>query len=161
MAKAMEVALLGSEIAEGEWLNLVLVMTQVANGLFDEAEAEIDTRFQSEVYALVARVFHAAALGDAERTEELYQKLMVATNEDGFWRLLGVFWKGDRDESNRLAAQVDQHPFGPVALALLTYWCACGGPWDIEVTPNFANTVSETGLSWPPPSPINFPLRDW
>jgi adenylate cyclase len=118
--KAMEVASLGAKIATNEWLNLMLVMTLVANGLFDQAEVEIDTRFQSEEYTLVARIFHAAARGDQESTEEWYQKLMAVSSDNGFWRLLGTFWKGDREESNRLATQVDQHPFGPVALALLT-----------------------------------------
>jgi len=56
---------------------------------------------------------------------------------------------------------VDQHAFGSVALTLLTYWCACGAPWDITATPNFAAQIEESGLPWPPASPIRFPLKNW
>jgi hypothetical protein len=41
------------------------------------------------------------------------------------------------------------------------YACTCGAPFDLEATPVFAGLLAESGLSWPPVSPIDFPLKDW
>lgn len=56
-------------------------------------------------------------------------------------------------------------------LTLATVWflglldeigiCACGAPFDLEVTPNFARLIDEANLPWPPPSPVDWPLKDW
>ncbi|MFT5372397.1 MAG: adenylate cyclase, partial [Lysobacterales bacterium] len=59
------------------------------------------------------------------------------------------------------AAMIDAKIFGPQALILSVYWCMCGAPWDLEVTPNFAQKIEEAGFDWPPPSPIKWPLKDW
>jgi hypothetical protein len=29
------------------------------------------------------------------------------------------------------------------------------------VTPVFAAKMAESGLNWPPPSPITYPFKDW
>ena len=41
------------------------------------------------------------------------------------------------------------------------YWCACGAPFDLEATPNFAQIWNDADFPWPLESPINFPLKDW
>jgi hypothetical protein len=41
------------------------------------------------------------------------------------------------------------------------YACHCGAPFDLDVTPNFARMLDEAELSWPPASPIDWPLKDW
>ena len=46
-------------------------------------------------------------------------------------------------------------------MVLQVYWCACGAPFDLEYTPNFADKLAEAGLPWPPVSPISFPLKGW
>ena len=81
--------------------------------------------------------------------------------EDGFWGFLVYAWIGNRERTNQLAAEVDQHPAGALALTILATSCACGAPWDMSATPNFAATVKESGLPWPPASPLNFPLKEW
>ena len=52
-------------------------------------------------------------------------------------------------------------PFGYLAMMQAIYYCVCGAPFDLEVTPVFAGLVAESGLAWPPTKPINFPLKDW
>lgn len=158
---ALATATEGVEVAPGAWLSLVLVMTQVANGKFDLAEKETESRFQINEYALIARAMIAAARGDSELAERRQQELLDGTGQNGFWRMLSTAWRGERDEANRLAAQVDQTDFGPVAMSLLTYWCACGAPFDLSATPAFAALVEDSGLPWPPAKPINFPLKTW
>lgn len=159
--EALEIAYQGVDIAPGAWMNLVLVMTLVANGMFDQGELEIDTRFQVADYALIARSLVAAARGDREMAEIRHQELLEGTGQNGFWRVLSTAWRGDREGANRLAAEVDQAAFGPIALTLLTYWCACGAPFDLSATPNFAATLEGSGFPWPPAKPVDFPLKTW
>jgi len=159
--KALETARQGLEMVQHEWLKLGLVMALASLGRFDQADVEIDTRFQTEDAALLARIFNAAVQGDHESADQWHEQLMISSGGSGFWDLLSTTWRGDREKANRMAAEIDQKPFGPVALSLVTWWCVCGGPWELEATPNFARMVGETGHSWPPPSPVNFPLKDW
>jgi hypothetical protein len=56
---------------------------------------------------------------------------------------------------------MDSRPYGANGLVTIIHWCACGIPWDLEATPVFAGKVKESGLPWPPVSPIKFPLKDW
>ncbi|MFT7564818.1 MAG: adenylate cyclase, partial [Bacteroidia bacterium] len=78
-----------------------------------------------------------------------------------FMRVLYYPWSGRREDANSKAAMIDAKIFGPQALILSVYWCMCGAPWDLEVTPNFAQKIEEAGFDWPPPSPIKWPLKDW
>ena len=159
--QALETASKGVEIVQHDWLYLGLVSSLAALGKFDQAEIEIDTRFQSEHYAILARLLNAAMRGDQEAANEGFEQLKTTDNQSDFWQLLANAWRGDREAANRMAAEIDQKAFGPVALSLISWWCTCGGPWEIEATPNFARMVGETGHSWPQPSPLKFPLKDW
>ena len=66
---------------------------------------------------------------------------------------------GNRTQVNRLAAAMDARPAGPFLLAVLSQGCHCGAPFDLEATPNFKARIAESGLRWPPPATIAFPLR--
>ena len=39
--------------------------------------------------------------------------------------------------------------------------CFCGAPFDLEATPNFKSRLEEAGFDWPPPTILDFPLKDW
>ncbi len=41
------------------------------------------------------------------------------------------------------------------------YFCRCGAPFDLDVTPKLAARLEEAGLAWPPASPVHWPLKDW
>ena len=159
--QALEVASSAMEIVQHDWVYLGLVMALGSLGQFDQAQTEIDSRFVSEQNALLARVLNAALQGDREAASEWFEQLKKADSQSSFWELMASAWLGDRQEANRMAAEIDQKQFGPVALSLISWWCTCGGPWEIEATPNFAAMVATTGHSWPQPTPINFPLKDW
>jgi TolB-like protein len=160
-AGAIEIAYRGSEIAPGAWLTQILITALVANGQFEQAEKEIDARFSTSEEVLIARMRVAAARGDRQSLEQVYEKYMADPKATGFFRLLGQTLMGNRAEANRLAGEVDQHSYGYVALPLLIYRCACGAPWDLSATPNFAALIEEYKAPWPPVSPINYPLKDW
>lgn len=68
---------------------------------------------------------------------------------------------GDHALANRLAAEADARPAGPFLLLFAVHNCRCGAPFDLEATPNFRARLSEAGLSWPPPTVVDFPLKDW
>jgi len=158
---ALALARQGDGVAPGNWLNQAMIRALVANGDFDEAEAIVANRIQVGEEALVFGLMVAAARGDKQRVAELMPGVQQIVDENGFWDLLIHAWIGDRQRANQMAAEVDQHPAGALALTLLATWCACGAPWDMSATPNFAATVEESGLPWPPVSPIKFPLKDW
>jgi len=56
---------------------------------------------------------------------------------------------------------IDEHHFGSLTLTDVAQWCACGKPFDLEATPNFAAKLKASGLSWSPPSVMDYPLKDW
>jgi adenylate cyclase len=103
----------------------------------------------------------AAARGDRE--EALRQKELMmrhhAARPDVIINYLPR--SGDREESNRIAAELDALPYGYLSLLGTGGFCMCGAPWDIDVTPNFKKRVEDAGFPWPPASPIEWPLKDW
>ncbi|MCH7822112.1 MAG: hypothetical protein IIA07_08850 [Proteobacteria bacterium] len=68
---------------------------------------------------------------------------------------------GDRERANQRAAVWDARPLGILNLLITTGACSCGAPFDLEATPNFARLIEEAELPWPPPRPIEWPLKDW
>ena len=68
---------------------------------------------------------------------------------------------GERALANRLAAEADARPAGPFLLLFAVHNCRCGAPFDLEATPNLRARLNESGLSWPPPTVLHFPLKDW
>ena len=68
---------------------------------------------------------------------------------------------GDRDQANKLAAEIDARPGGPMVLLLTVSTCSCGAPFDLEATPNFRDRINESGTAWPPRTLINYPAKDW
>ena len=72
-----------------------------------------------------------------------------------------VYLDPSADDANRLAARHDANPWGPWILWQIAHWCACGSPWDLEVTPNFARMLEVNEVAWPPVSGREYPLKDW
>jgi TolB-like protein len=68
---------------------------------------------------------------------------------------------GDREQANRLAAELDARPGGPMMLLITAVYCACGAPFDLEATPNFRDRVTESGVAWPLDTLIRYPAKDW
>jgi TolB-like protein len=159
--EALRLAREGSEIAPGAWLNTALVRALVAHDLHEEAHKEIDDRIQDDEIALVFKALVIAHEGDQARFNQFFEELNSGDSVGDFWMILVAAWGGDREEANRLAAQIDQHHFGSVTLTQTTQWCGCGAPFDLDVTPNFAAKLKEGSLTWPPQPTMDFPLKDW
>ncbi len=158
-AEALALAREGNEIAPGGWLGTELVRALVANGLHEEALVSIDGHIREADVAEEFRLLVAAHQGDEAGFSERYAGF--SREQGDWWHLIVAAWGGRRDDANRFATRIDQHPFGPVSLVQVSVWCACGAPWDLEATPNFAAALEGSGLRWPAPAVMDFPLKDW
>jgi TolB-like protein len=143
-----------------------ILIAEVAKGLLlqgriEEASEALDSRLKASRDLEGIRIRVAAAAGDRARGRQLLEQSLGSDNLLGFFVPAAHAWVGDRETVNRLAAETDRHPFGHVALAISVLVCECGPPWDMSETPNFAAKIAESGLPWPPPTPSNYPLKDW
>jgi len=68
---------------------------------------------------------------------------------------------GDREQANKLAAELDAQPGGAMLLLFVAVNCACGAPFDLEATANFRERIQESGTTWPLSTVINYPAKDW
>jgi len=159
--EALKVAREGLQVAPRGWLPIALVRALVANGQYEEVDNTVATQFRVPEDGLISQALKAAAMGNLEAASAFYEQLTQQPDYNDFWLSSYYAWVGDRENANRRAAQIDTQPFGSQSLLLLVYWCACGAPFDLEVTPNYAARVTAAGMPWPPASPIKFPLKDW
>jgi TolB-like protein len=159
-AGALEMAREGIEVAPGGWLTMTLLQTLAANGLHDEAHSIIEAEIQFEGLALIFHTMIAAHRGDRDRLVPLMESIDQQERQNFFGTVVAA-WTGRREQANAMAAEIDQHFWGPNALWQLVQWCQCGAPWDLEVTPNFAAKIEEANLAWPPVTPLEYPLKNW
>ena len=140
---------------------MAMIRMLVANGLYEEASREIENRVQDDELALALGALIFAHQGDRQHFEPLVEQYYANPAFGGFWEIALSAWGGQRDAANRKAAERYKHNFGPVALWQMTLWGACGAPWYLQATPNFAAKIKAANVPWPPPSPMRFPLKNW
>ena len=138
-----------------------LFFAYLAAGRFAEAEALIDRHVHRDNQSLPLRVFLSAARGDAERARADLTVYLRLGSEIIRSPLNAFAVTGDRDSANQEAARIDALPNGHLILMLIPLTCRCGAPFDLEAAPNFAGLIEDADFPWPPPSPIEWPLKDW
>jgi len=158
---ALDVARRGLEVAPNEWLRIQAISALAAIGEFESANYEISINIPDREVALPMRMMVAAAGGDRAKAAALFEEYSAEPLASGFWKLAYFAWTGDLENASRTAAGIDSHPFAGPGLATALLWCECGAPWDLSATPHFAGLIEDAGFSWPPPSPIRFPLKGW
>jgi TolB-like protein len=151
----------GLAVVDSDTLVVELAKGLMLKGQNKEAQAELDTRIKSVEDVKSGLVEIAAALGHREQAGTLLEEYRGSKSESRFYTLAMYAWIGDRENANRLAAEFDQHPFGHIVLSISALVCECGAPWDLSFTPVFSAKISESGLNWPPLSPLTFPFKDW
>lgn len=162
-AAALETAKQGMQRAPGSWLAMQNNAALVALQQYDAAAAALDAQVLPPVTMIFNRMMIAAARVDEaeiERQLALWEELTGGAEEERYFNLIFRAWLGQSQRANEMAAIVDQHAFGSPALLTVTLWCACGSPFDLSATPNLMADIRESGLLWPPASPIRFPLRE-
>jgi adenylate cyclase len=158
---AIEVAARGVVAISNNSVRRQLIWAHVAAGHFDQAETMVDRDVRNEQVAGVLQVIIAAARGDAAKTKVLINDFIAAGFEHSTQLVVMLAVTGERDLVNKLVAEIDARPFGYLFLMQLPLVCACGAPFDLEETPNFARLLEDAGLPWPTVSPIAWPLKDW
>ncbi len=136
----------------------------VALGRFESAEQEIRRSLDDAFYAFLGGAKLAAAQGDKVEAKRLFETMKSNPEFErpgGFLELQYFAVTGDRDSANQLAADIDTRAYGPLPLILITMWCGCGAPFDLEATPNFAAKIEQGRLPWPPRPTTTYPLKDW
>ena len=132
-------------------------------GRIDEAKVELASMDVMDESLYKAEVFVGAATG--ENAASLHARLQSVDRSKSIYKLwsnadaIEAALSGNRAEANRQAAAIDARPAGPFLLAVLTADCLCGAPFDLDATPNFKARLAESGLHWPPPQTITYPLR--
>jgi hypothetical protein len=157
----IEITRRGLAVVDSDVLVVELAKGMILKGQHEEAQVELDTHIKSVANVDSQLVGMAAALGHREQAEALLAEYHGSKGENP-WNTLAMYaWTGDRENANRLAAKYDQHPFGHIALSIAVLVCECGTPWDLVATPVFAAKIAESGLRWPPLSPMTYPFKDW
>jgi TolB-like protein len=157
---AVATATRGLEIVPHRQIASELIAAHMALGEFDLALAASQRYFDDVDRRDAVRLLLAAARGDAAEAQRLVDE-RVAKLGAGRITITMLAITGDHEHANRLAAIQDGRALGYLNLINDLGGCNCGAPFDLEVAPNFARFLEEAKLDWPPPSPINWPLKDW
>jgi TolB-like protein len=147
--------------AENAMLLKALVLALLNSGRAEQARQVNNSQAARESVKLQNRVVIAAALGDAARAGELQQEYLATFGPNDSESLAMEAMRGNRNEANRLARLIDGRTGGYMGLMMTILHCSCGAPFDLEATPGFAARLAASGLQWPPPTTVNFPLKNW
>ena len=137
----------------------MILMTLGHTDAAQELTAQISE--DSESRGITAQVFPLAASGDLQTARAEFARVVQTQGHDLLQELDIHAALGERQQANADAAVLDARPAGPVLLLNATYACMCGAPFDLSATPRFAARIAQSGLPWPPDSPIHFPAKDW
>jgi len=163
--RALEIAERGLVVADISGLGLeeVRLTSLLALERFDEARASLSRLGGSfNTSRAMGEAWIAAARGDRAALDDLRRRLTAQASTPGITSALSLPARaGDRVTANARAAEIDAHPAGPMYLMVGTYFCMCGAPFDLDVTPNLAARLEEAGLAWPPTASMRWPLKDW
>lgn len=147
--------------AENGMLLAAQVLARVQSDRAEEAHQANNGRAERESQKLFNRMMIAASRGDAGRAADGQRKYLASFGPNDSASLIMEAVRGNRNEANRLARLIDGRPAGYLALMMIIPRCACGAPFDLEATPDFTARLAESGLQWPPPKPIHFPMKTW
>ena len=158
--KAIEMSRLGFETTGHRILTNELVDSLIGAGHYEEATTIVTREYRNERRQLGNLLTIAAAQGDASSVESLLGEYeQIANRKDFLMITLAV--AGHRERANEIAAEIDATPYGYFTLAFAVHNCLCGAPFDLAAVPNYARRIRDAGFPWPPPSPVNWPLKDW
>ena len=157
---ALETSTLGFETTGHRITTIELVAALTGAGQFEEATTVIEREFRDEKTRLYSLQNIAAAKGDEAATKALLdQYVPMATSKNTLLRMYAT--AGQRQLANEIAAELDSAPFVYLTLMRAIHSCNCGAPFDLDATPDLAKRIKDADLPWPPPSSIDWPLKNW
>lgn len=138
-----------------------LVKALVNSGQVARARQANNSMSERESVKVYNRAIIAASQGNDALAAELQDQYLVKFGNDDMQMLIMEAVRGNRNEANRLARLIDARTGGHLTLLMTIFACSCGAPFDLEATPGFADRLAPSGLTWPPLTPLNFPLKNW
>jgi len=102
-----------------------------------------------------------ALAGDPVVARQMAEEYWSGPDADDWSSLMVAAVVGDRERANEIAARIDSYPGSAVVFSRAILNCFCGGPFDLEATPNYKARIEEAGFSWPPPKRIDYPTKTW
>jgi TolB-like protein len=155
---AMEAKASGSSPAPTTYQAIALTML----GRLGEAQTTLDSiEARGEGYYIAQLIVGKAA---GENPAKLHARLQTVDRKSTKSQMRDITdaieaaLSGNRAEANRHAAALDARPAGGLLLAIVVTDCQCGAPFDLDATPNFKARLAESGLRWPPPQTIKYPV---
>ncbi|HEX9174300.1 MAG TPA: hypothetical protein VF861_16745, partial [Telluria sp.] len=151
----------GLQRFEHPFLARQLSLAMAFGGNTEGAEGEATQRIRREDERLLTLAMLAAVRGDASAAARHQQDWLGVVGSNDRDSLVLEALRGNRNEANRLAGQIDARPFGHMVLLQVIYFCVCGAPFDLEAASVFGSMLQDSGLEWPPVKPYELPLKDW
>jgi TolB-like protein len=148
-------------IADQDRLATAKIMVMLASGQTSAASRIATTELHGDAAQLTANLLLASVRGQPDAAAEFQDEYLNRHGPSDRDALIFTAWRGDRNSANRLAGMIDAREHGHLVLLEAIYRCNCGAPFDLESTPGLASLFSDSGLSWPPGQPIEFPLKSW
>jgi hypothetical protein len=142
-----------------DWLGDARAFAALALGEFDHPSLVSQQGFS--LFRYPRDILRLAAAGDIETAKPLAEAFYDDPETDEWSSLMPAAMLGDRERANAIAARIDARTGGTLVLINAIGMCTCGAPFDLDATPNFQRKIEQAGFDWPPPSPINWPLKDW
>jgi TolB-like protein len=143
------------------WVDDVRFMGLLATGGYRDDPGAYDDNHENSFLALPRKIHAYAMENDIARAREILESSQKASSADDMSLLIAEATLGNREAANAYARKLDTRFAGSFILVETVKGCLCGAPFDLEVTPNFKARIEEAGFNWPPPSPINYPAKDW
>ncbi|NCF73000.1 MAG: hypothetical protein GWP67_05790 [Gammaproteobacteria bacterium] len=136
-----------------------LLLTQ---GKFEEALAIApDLAGDTDFFGMGAEALPLALSGNIDGARSAMEKWQAENGRSIRSEIEIHAAMGNREQANKLAAELDARPGGTMVLLLAAKTCACGAPFDLEATPNFRDRINESGIAWPLDKLIDYPAKDW
>ncbi len=141
------------------WLEEGRITALRVLGRLDEAENRLHDNFEPEAVVMLQMRIDAQR-GDPTVAER-YARFLESPRTNDHEILMLAAAVGDRERANAAASRIDSRDGSAFVLAETIFQCFCGAPFELEATPNFRARLDESGLPWPPASPIRYPAKDW
>jgi adenylate cyclase len=150
------------QLGTSAWTTASRQWVFLTQGKFEEALAiapgiMADTAF----YGMSAETLPLALSGDIEAARTAMEKWQAKHGRNIRNEIEIHAAIGDREQANKLAAELDASPGGTMVLLMTAINCSCGAPFDLEATPNFRDRINESGIAWPLRTLIRYPAKDW
>ena len=149
-------------LGSNPWISATRQWVLLAMGRHEDALAIApDVRGDLSFFGMSAEATPLAMSGDVDAARTAMQAWQ-AENGRNLRNEIEIYAAiGDRDAANRVAAELDARPGGPMMLLITSIYCSCGAPFDLEATPNFRERMQESGLDWPPATLMQYPAKNW